>query len=333
MSKVSILGSGAWASALANVLSDNGLSSLLYSKNVDKVNEINTLHTNSRNIDIKFSSLVSATSSIKDLLMFSDILLLAVKSDSLPNYISELKKIIGSKKIHIINVIKGFIGENNLTVSSFINNELKDNLLSFTSLVGPSFATEVVKKDLTCVTAVSLNNEIALKVQQLFSNQYFRVYTSDDLIGCEISSSYKNAIAIGSGILSGLNYGDNARSALITRGLNEIIKFGLFFGAKEHTFYGLSGIGDLLLTCTSTTSRNFMFGYNLAKKSFSSENALLENQTIEGIKTIKVIHEIKKKNNLQTPIIDSLYNVIYLNHSISEEVDSLMLRPLKVENE
>ena len=333
MSKVSILGSGAWASALANVLSDNGLSSLLYSKNVDKVNEINTLHTNSRNIDIKFSSLVSATSSIKDLLMFSDILLLAVKSDSLPNYISELKKIIGSKKIHIINVIKGFIGENNLTVSSFINNELKDNLLSFTSLVGPSFAIEVVKKDLTCVTAVSLNNEIALKVQQLFSNQYFRVYTSDDLIGCEISSSYKNAIAIGSGILSGLNYGDNARSALITRGLNEIIKFGLFFGAKEHTFYGLSGIGDLLLTCTSTTSRNFMFGYNLAKKSFSSENALLENQTIEGIKTIKVIRDISKKNNLQTPIIDSLYNVIYLNHSISEEVDSLMLRPLKVENE
>ena len=333
MSKVSILGSGAWASALANVLSDNGLSSLLYSKNVDKVNEINTLHTNSRNIDIKFSSLVSATSSIKDLLMFSDILLLAVKSDSLPNYISELKKIIGSKKIHIINVIKGFIGENNLTVSSFINNELKDNLLSFTSLVGPSFATEVVKKDLTCVTAVSLNNEIALKVQQLFSNQYFRVYTSDDLIGCEISSSYKNAIAIGSGILSGLNYGDNARSALITRGLNEIIKFGLFFGAKEHTFYGLSGIGDLLLTCTSTTSRNFMFGYNLAKKSISSENTILENQTIEGIKTIKVIHDISKKNNLQTPIIDSLYNVIYLNHSISEEVDSLMLRPLKVENE
>ena len=320
MSKVSILGSGAWASALANVLSDNGISSLLYSKNVDKVNEINTLHTNSRNIDIKFSSLVSATSSIKDLLMFSDILLLAVKSDSLPNYISEIKKIIGSKKIHIINVIKGFIGENNLTVSSFINNELKDNLLSFTSLVGPSFAIEVVKKDLTCVTAVSLNNEIALKVQKLFSNQYFRVYTSDDLIGCEISSSYKNAIAIGSGILSGLNYGDNARSALITRGLNEIIKFGL-------------GIGDLLLTCTSTTSRNFMFGYNLAKKSFSSENALLENQTIEGIKTIKVIHDISKKNNLQTPIIDSLYNVIYLNHSISEEVDSLMLRPLKVENE
>lgn len=333
MSKVSILGSGAWASALANVLSDNGISSLLYSKNVDKVNEINTLHTNSRNIDIKFSSLVNATSSIKDLLMFSDILLLAVKSDSLPNYISEIKKIIGSKKIHIINVIKGFIGENNLTVSSFINNELKDNLLSFTSLVGPSFAIEVVKKDLTCVTTVSLNNEIALKVQKLFSNQYFRVYTSDDLIGCEISSSYKNAIAIGSGILSGLNYGDNARSALITRGLNEIIKFGLFFGAKEHTFYGLSGIGDLLLTCTSTTSRNFMFGYNLAKKSFSSENALLENQTIEGIKTIKVIHDISKKNNLQTPIIDSLYNVIYLNHSISEEVDSLMLRPLKVENE
>ena len=98
MSKVSILGSGAWASALANVLSDNGISSLLYSKNFDKVNEINTLHTNSRNIDIKFSSLVSATSSIKDLLMFSDILLLAVKSDSLPNYISEIKKIIGSKK-------------------------------------------------------------------------------------------------------------------------------------------------------------------------------------------------------------------------------------------
>lgn len=332
MFKVSILGSGAWASALASVLSDNGVSCLLYSRKKEKVDEINRFHTNKKSLDITFSNLIKATSSLQELLEFSNVLLLAVKSDSLPKYIDEIKEIIGNKKINIVNVIKGFIGENNLTVSSFIEKELSRNLESFTSLVGPSFASEVVKKDLTCVTAVSLKNEVALKVQKLFSNQYFRVYTSSDLIGCEISSSYKNAIAIGSGILSGLNYGDNARSALITRGLHEMIKFGLFFGAKEHTFYGLSGIGDLLLTCTSSTSRNFTFGYSLAKKRFLKENIDTENNTIEGIKTIKVIYDISKKNNLETPIIESLYKVLYLSYSIDEEVDNLMLRPLKEEN-
>ena len=332
ISKVSIIGSGAWATALANVLSDNSISSLLFSNNVNKVNEINDVHNNKSVVDFKLSNLISATNNMNDIISYSDIILLCVKSDSLLDYLKELKKYSKNKKIKFINCIKGFIGENNLTVSDAINSIFdKENIDYIVSLLGPSFATEVMKKDLTCVCTVSNKITAAIEVQKLFSNNYFRVYTSDDIIGSQIASSYKNAIAIGSGIIQGLNYGKNAEAAIVTRGLNEIIKFGLFNGGKINTFLGLTGIGDLLLTCSSKLSRNYCFGIEVAKS--SDINALIKNnkKTVEGLRTIKVIHDFSKINNLDTPIIDALYNVLYLNKNINDEINSLMLRPLKSE--
>ena len=332
INKVSIIGSGAWATALANVLSDNSISSLLFSNNVNKVDEINNLHSNKSVMDFKLSTLISATNNMNDIISYSDVILLCVKSDSLLDYLKELKKYLNNKKIKFINCIKGFIGENNLTVSDAINSVFnKENIEYIVSLLGPSFATEVIKKDLTCVCAVSNKITAAIEVQKLFSNNYFRVYTSDDIVGSQIASSYKNAIAIGSGIIQGLNYGKNAEAAIVTRGLNEIIKFGLFNGGKINTFLGLTGIGDLLLTCSSKLSRNYCFGIEVAKS--SDINALIKNnkKTIEGLRTIKVIHDFSKINNLDTPIIDALYNVLYLNKNINDEINSLMLRPLKSE--
>ena len=224
------------------------------------------------------------------------------------------------------------VASENVRTALFGMEKLREEMKSTQdNLMDATISLETMKKDLTCVCAVSNKITAAIEVQKLFSNNYFRVYTSDDIIGSQIASSYKNAIAIGSGIIQGLNYGKNAEAAIVTRGLNEIIKFGSFNGGKINTFLGLTGIGDLLLTCSSKLSRNYCFGIEVAKS--NDINALIKNnkKTIEGLRTIKVIHDFSKINNLDTPIIDALYNVLYLNKNINDEINSLMLRPLKSE--
>lgn len=334
MKKISILGSGAWATALACVLADNNIETLLYTTNDVKVNDINNNHCNSLIYSDKLSSLIKCTNNLNELINYSTDLLLCVKSDSLIDYLKKINVIINKLKLKVnfINCIKGFIGDNYLTVSDSIKKYiLKDNIKGIVSLLGPSFASEVIKKDITLLCAISEDTNLSMYVQNLFSNNYFRVYTSKDMIGCQIASSYKNAIAISSGILKGLNFGDNAKAALITRGLHEITNFGLYFNASKDTFLGLCGIGDLFLTCNSEQSRNFKFGFNITKTKNIQEFIKNNTTTVEGLKTIKVIYEISRQNKLETPIITALYNVIYLGKNLKKEVKNLMLRPLKKE--
>lgn len=333
---IGTIGAGAWGLALSNVLIENGYKVTVYDKNPAKLNSIFEKHTVSPFDKYIFSTNLVVSYDIESLVKTSDIIILAVPSKFISSVFNELINFIHKKTI-IINVSKGLEPNTNSTIIEYleeiIGKENKNDLISLGAILGPGFALEVIKHNLTCVCAVSKDIQVSNYIQKLFSNSYFRVYSLTDTIGAQIGTSLKNAIAIASGIVIGLGYGENTKAALITRGLAEIKRFGLFFGAKESTFLGLTGLGDLVLTCNTNESRNFSAGYEIG--TLNSAKTIMEKQnttTIEGINTIRIVHAIALKHNLNMPIIDSLYEVLFNNAQPKEMVKILMERSLKDEN-
>jgi len=236
------------------------------------------------------------------------------------------------KKAIIVNVSKGFQPGTNERMSEVIRRTIsKDHLSSVVSLIGPSHAEEVVLRQLTSIDAISLKEEDAKAVQELFSNHYMRIYTGNDEIGSELGAAIKNVMAIASGILAGLGYGDNTRAALITRGLQEMIRYGTHFGGKPQTFIGLTGIGDLIVTCSSVHSRNFQAGYQIGKEN-TVENFLKNNKkTVEGVRTAKIVHDVAKENGIDMPICEEVYQILYEGKKPEHCANDLMIRKLKAE--
>ena len=223
----------------------------------------------------------------------------------------------------------------NMRISDTIRSVFtKEEINPVVSLIGPSHAEEVVIRMLTAVCAVSLDEKTAQDVQKLFSNDYLRVYTLTDEIGAEYGAAYKNVIAVASGILKGLGYGDNSRAALITRGLVEMTRYGMLKGGKAETFFGLTGVGDLIVTCSSEHSRNFQAGKEIGLSDNASDFMAGNQKTVEGIRTCKVIHDDILKNypDFEAPITNCVYDVLYENGKPSEKVKELMNRALKSES-
>lgn len=331
--KIGVIGSGSFALALSNILCENNNEVLLYSKNEATKDEINNFHTHKAYLgDITFNKNIKCSNSLKEVVTFSSTILLCIPSIYIKDTLIKMNEYI-NEKIDIINGIKGLDFEDKLTIQQLIRKCIKEeNINSITSLLGPGFAKEIINHNLTLVCACSYSLEAAKMVQKLFSNDYFRVYTSLDVVGAELYSSLKNAIAIASGICSGLGYNENTKAALITRGLKEMREIGKLFNAKDDTFYGLTGMGDLILTCNSKNSRNFSCGYQIGKDD-SSKNFLEYNtQTVEGLNTIKLVKYIIDKYNLNLPILNSLYLVIYEGLKPSIVIKELMNRPLKDED-
>ncbi len=332
--KIGFIGAGSWGTALANVVSDNGHEALIYTRNKLVCMDINT---NNKNIsylgdDILLNSKILATTNLKDVFDFAEIIVLSVPSSALKDTLIKSVPFIKRKTI-FVNTAKGFDLESGLRLSDLIRNIIpQDKRYEICSLLGPSHAEEVVEKQLTCICSVSLDDNLAKQIQELFSNEYFRVYRLNDEIGAEIGAAVKNPIAIASGILSGLGYKDNAKAALITRGLKEIISFGKIFGANESTFFGLTGLGDLMVTCNSHFSRNFKAGYLIGVGNDSKEFLTNNNMTVEGIKAVKVLHKILKENSIKCPIIEGLYTCLFKDVKPKELVKTIMLRPLIDEN-
>lgn len=331
--KVTIFGTGTWGTALAQVLSDNKHEPLLYGIEEKQVNDINLNHRNTFFFgeSVLLSSRIKATTNFIDALMCSNIYLISVPSFAMRGLLSNINNAI-SKKVIIINTAKGFDTDKDQRLSDLIRETIdKDKLEAVVSLIGPSHAEEVVIRLLTVVTATSVNEKAAETVQKLFATDYFRVYTQNDEVGAEIGVAYKNAIAIASGILAGLGYGDNARAALITRGLAEMVRFGTHFGAKSDTYQGLTGLGDLIVTCNSHHSRNFQAGFEIGKAN-SAKKFLEENKkTVEGIRTTNIIHRIGAREKLELPIINAIYSVLYLDKAPDKVVKKIMVRPLRSE--
>lgn len=332
--KVTIFGTGTWGSGLAQVLSDNNHECLMYGIVEEQIADINNNHRNSFFFgnDVILAETIKATSSLKAAVDFSDIYVISVPSVAMRGLLKQISE-HQTRKAIFINTAKGFDNEKEERLSNLIREEIKPEFLKgIVSLIGPSHAEEVVLRLLTLITATSLDLECAETVQLLFSNDYFRVYTQEDEIGAELAVAYKNAIAIASGMLHSLGYGDNARAALITRGLNEMVRFGTFFGGKAETYLGLTGLGDLIVTCNSFHSRNFQAGLEIIKQGSAKDYIANNKKTVEGIRTTRIIHSVGIKNKLDLPIVEGIYKILFEEDNPVHVVNLLMNRPLKKED-
>jgi glycerol-3-phosphate dehydrogenase (NAD(P)+) len=331
--KITILGAGSWGTALALVLADNGNQVTMYSKDAKVCDEINHRHTNSKYFDDVFilPNSIVATNELANAMDDTQLIVLSVPSSSVRDMVKSLIPFLKTKTV-IINTAKGFDPLTNNRLSETIRQLIPKKLLQgVVSLIGPSHAEEVINRQLTLVSAVSKYAPLAEKISELFSNEYFRVYVQTDEIGSEVGSALKNVIAIASGVVTGLKLGDNARAALVTRGLTELMRLGKVLGGKLKTHAGLTGLGDLIVTCYSKHSRNYQAGIIIGKDN-SAESFLSSNQkTVEGVAFAKIAHQLAKKFRLKLPIVEAVYSVLYEKKRPSELVKTLMNRPLKVE--
>lgn len=331
--KCTILGSGTWGTALGQVLLDNGNDVIIYGIDENEINDININHQNSKFFpqDVVLPENVKATTSLEKALEDVELLVVAVPTFAYRDVLSKVKPLL-NKKIHIISAAKGFDPATLKRMSEVIREIIPSiNRYEVVSLIGPGHAEEVILRMLTCITSTCIDEKEAEFIQKIFANRYFRVYVQTDEIGAEYGVAMKNAIAIASGILCGLGMGDNAKAALVTRGLVEMIRFGVLAGGKANTFIGLTGIGDLMVTCNSYHSRNFQAGLEIGKADSSEEFLKNNKKTVEGIKTAKIVYEMAKEKNVEVPIIEAVYQVLYESHKPSELMYKLMTRELKKE--
>ena len=327
--KTVVIGSGSWGTALAQVLADNKEEVIIYGIEKSEIDDINLNHENSKYFEgVELNPNLKATDDIT-VVKDADIVLLAVPTFALEGICLQIDPYL-KNNIIVVNVSKGFHPETSERMSEVIRRCIsKEHLSSVVSLIGPSHAEEVVIRLLTTIDAVSLKEEDAQVIQRTFSNNYLRIYTGDDEIGSELGVAIKNVMA--SGILSGLGYQDNTRAALITRGLQEMIRYGVFFGGKQQTFMGLTGIGDLIVTCTSIHSRNFEAGYQIGKENDVTNFLKYNKKTVEGVRTAKIVHKVAKENNIDMPICEEVYQILFEGKEPKTCANDLMLRELKKE--
>lgn len=334
MQKISVLGAGSWGTALAFVLAENGHDTLLWSHRQDQADEINQQATNTKYLgEIKLPEALKATSDIEKAISHSPVIVLAVPTKAFREVIQEFLPFLTEPKT-FVHVSKGIEPDSLKRISQIIEEEIPQNKRqNIVVLSGPSHAEEVVLRHPTTVTAASSDLTAAELVQDLFMNEYFRVYTNEDVIGVELGGALKNVIALAAGIVDGLGYGDNAKAALITRGLAEISRLGGKMGAEPYTFIGLTGMGDLIVTCTSVHSRNWRAG-NLLGKGKSLEEVLSDmGMVVEGVRTTKAAYQLSKQYEIDMPITSALYEVLFEGLSPRKGVDRLMLRTKKHELE
>lgn len=329
--KTVVIGSGSWGTALAQVLADNKEEVIIYGIEKSEIDDINLNHENSKYFEgVELNPNLKATDDIT-VVKDADIVLLAVPTFAIEGICLQIDPYL-KNNIIVVNVSKGFHPETSERMSEVIRRCIsKEHLSSVVSLIGPSHAEEVVIRLLTTIDAVSLKEEDAQVIQRTFSNNYLRIYTGDDEIGSELGVAIKNVMAIASGILSGLGYQDNTRAALITRGLQEMIRYGVFFGGKQQTFMGLTGIGDLIVTCTSIHSRNFEAGYQIGKENDVTNFLKYNKKTVEGVRTAKIVHKVAKQNNIDMPICEEVYQILFEGKEPKTCANDLMLRELKKE--
>ena len=329
MKKACVLGAGSWGTALAMVLSENSENVSLWTKCKNQVKEINEERTNTKYLKgIKVPENIYCTVDIEDAVNDSEIIVLAVPSQAIRSVSKELKECLKENQI-VVNVAKGLEKETGLRMSQVVIEEIKD--IRYVVLSGPSHAEEVAKRLPTTIVVSSFDKEASEIVQNAFMTDVFRVYTNDDVIGVELGGTLKNIIAFGCGVCDGLGYGDNTKSALITRGLHEIKSLGVSLGAKEETFNGLSGVGDLIVTCTSQHSRNRMAGY-LIGRGYSKEEAVAKvEMVVEGIVATEAVYKKTRGLNKEFPILESIYSIVFEDKKPEDALKELMSRDKKGE--
>ncbi|MGD8777977.1 MAG: NAD(P)H-dependent glycerol-3-phosphate dehydrogenase [Ignavibacteria bacterium] len=331
--KISILGAGGWGTALAIILHSNGHEITLWEYKRHYARTLNRTRINKVYLpNIKIPEEIKITSNIDEICKNKHMLVLAVPSQYIRGVLKQIKKFDLSDTT-IVSVAKGIEKDTLLTVSQIIEDELiRIDNSAIGVLSGPSHAEEVAKKIPTAVVAASKNLETAKIIQAAFMTSYFRVYSSTDILGVELGGALKNIIAIGAGIIDGAKFGDNTKAAIMTRGIAEISRIGTIMGALPETFAGLSGMGDLIVTCMSKHSRNRYVGEQIGKGKKLKEVLKSMEMVAEGVETCESAHQLAAKNHVDTPIINATYNILYNDKDPIKATFDLMSREMKSEH-
>jgi len=332
--KVGVIGAGAWGTALGNLLAEKGYEVDLWAFEEEVCEDILRDRENKVFLPgIHLSQNLTPSNDLDKVAAAKDMLVLVMPSHVFRSVAAELVHHPTERTI-LISASKGIENETHLTMSGILQQLLPPRLHGqITALSGPSFAQEVAKKIPTAVTAATRSPDAGAQVQAAFAAPYFRVYTSYDVIGVELGGAAKNVMAIAAGMSDGLGLGTNTRAALITRGITEIQRLGIRLGANPKTFMGLAGIGDLVLTCTGQLSRNWTVGHKLGQ-GMKIEAILSETRTVaEGVKTTRSVYNMSRKLEVEMPIAEQVYRILYEDLDPREALRVLMSRDLRQEHD
>lgn len=330
MEKAGIIGAGSWGTALAKLLYDNGHQVTVWSVLEEEVKMLKEFHEQKDKLPgVLLPEEMEFTTDLQSAVSGKDVLVLAVPSPFTRGTAAKMVPYIQDGQI-IVNVAKGIEEATLMTLSQIIEQEIPQARVAVLS--GPSHAEEVGKGLPTTIVAGAAQKEVAEYVQNLFMSKVFRVYTGSDVLGIELGAALKNVVALAAGIADGLGYGDNTKAALITRGIAEIARLGVHMGGRLETFYGLTGIGDLIVTCASMHSRNRRAGILIGKGASMDEAMAEVKMVVEGVYSAKAGYALSKKYQVSMPIIEQINEVLFCGKNPSEAVNELMLRDRKEEN-
>ena len=329
MKKIGVLGAGSWGTALTWLLTNNGHEVTLWSIMEAEVEMLRTKREHTSKLPgVKLQESIQLTSNLEEAMADKDVLVLAVPSPYTRSTAQKMAPYLKKGQI-VVNVAKGVEEHTLMTLSQIIEEELPEANVAVLS--GPSHAEEVGKGLPTTCVVGARTRQIAEYLQEIFMSPVFRVYTSPDVLGIELGAALKNVIALAAGVADGLGYGDNTKAALITRGIAEISRLGIAMGAHARTFYGLSGIGDLIVTCASVHSRNRKAGY-LMGKGYTMQEAMDEvKMVVEGVYSAKAALGLAEKYGVEMPIIAEVNKVLFEDKSAADAVNELMQRMKKDE--
>ena len=325
-----VLGAGSWGTALAMLLADNGYPVKLWAHHADHAEDMQQQRSNERYLPgISFPENLEVSADLQQVVEQADTILIVVPSHAFRSTLTAIKPLL-KEKHRIAWGTKGLEPGSQKLLHQQAVEELESNL-PLAVVSGPTFAKEVAMKQPGAVTIASIDDQFANDIALAFHNDHFRAYTSEDVIGVEIGGAAKNVMAIAAGVADGLGFGANTRAALIARGLTEISRLGVALGGQQETFIGLTGLGDLVLTCTDNQSRNRRFGIAMGQGE-NREQAIADiGQVVEGINTAKEIYGLAQKVNVDMPITEQVYKVLYENISPEQAVHSLFNREPKPE--
>jgi glycerol-3-phosphate dehydrogenase (NAD(P)+) len=330
--KITLLGAGSWGTALAILAARNGCQVMLWGHNPEHIAALANERKNQRYLpEIGFPEQIAVTSDLQQAAEFGSLILLSVPSHAFKSTLINLKPHVRANDLKIAWATKGFNPEDGSLLHQVVADVFSPNTPA-AILSGPTFAREVAANLPTAITIASKQAEFADQLADIMHSDRFRAYTSSDIIGVEVGGAVKNVLAIAAGIADGLGFGANTRAALITRGLNEIMRLGIKLGGKQETFIGLAGLGDLVLTCTDNQSRNRRFGLALGQGRTRLSIANEIGQEIEGILAAKDTLLLAKRHNIDMPISEQTYKVLYENLNPLSAVQNLLARDQKAES-
>lgn len=332
MSRVAVLGAGSWGTALAEALAFKGEPVVLWGRNPEKMRVIAETQTNPGFLpDVVLNKGIEATSDI-DRIKDAEYCVVAIPTQKQREFLEAHKDLLKDKVL--INVAKGIEVGSHLRLSQVYQEVFGPEIMDrFVILYGPSHAEEVARHMPTTLVVAAHDMNHRTAVQEIFSSVILRVYTNDDLLGVELGGALKNIIALAIGMTLGLGYGDNARAALMTRGLAEITRLGVALGADPLTFLGLTGVGDLIVTCTSKHSRNRTAGVALGEGKSLDEVLSSMGMVVEGVSTTKATYELAQLKDISMPIVEGLYGVLFHDKKVEDMAEALMTRDMKSEKE